>query len=93
MEDHPHLLVELVHAHTVHAPTRLMLQHRIAQSLSTLSSFPGERVLCSWSAVRATRRGVSRWQSYVRARRPRPRVASFFRRRLHTEDTPVLVFL
>jgi hypothetical protein len=82
------LVLELVHLHAAEAQTRLRLQHHCAHALDHLAPLPGTRALRNWGDMLLARRALRAW----RLLRPRPLVNSWARRRLHTDDTPLLLF-
>lgn len=83
------LILELVHDCTDVASTRLTIHRTVCRALrGTLAS---HGVLRMWQHVRRARRAWSSWRLYVQ-RATRPRVNSWVRHRLHTDETPVLPF-
>ena len=88
-EDQSLLIAQLTYEYTTLAQTRLVLRHTISHMLSeTLVDADNQRVLRTWPHVCTARHVWTHWRHFLLRRRGR--VASFSRRRLHTDDTPIL---
>lgn len=84
------LIVQLLYHHAPLARTRLKLRHTLSHAVGASLAGGGAGVLHTRAHVRTARHVLARWRAYLR--RPRQPVASFARRRLHTDDTPILPF-